>query len=259
MKRDNNKQGWRRIALLAFGGMLVGIGVVGSEPLLARLYQLHMDRSLAVAIERGDRAMLERLLDSGADPNFPLDYDAPKPTPATYFKNALLGPLRIPRIPYTTPLMLAVIHKRPNMVQELLRKGALVDARDEYRFTPLIMAISLHQHAIVRILLEHGADPNATNDLNTPPLAWAVQAGDTEDVLPLLAHGADPNTLDMDGRPVLYLATILDNKEAVRDLLRYHANPELAFHGWTTMNRVRYVNDKGLLRLFEEFLRFANG
>lgn len=258
-KRNKQRSVRRKVVLGVLAALLFVASLVGGEPLLARLYQLYNDRSLAVAIERGDNEMLLRLLNSGADPNFPLDYQNPKPTPATYLKNALHGPLRAPRIPVTTPLMLAVIHKRPDMVEELLAHGAFVDARDEYRFTPLIMALSLHQHAIVRLLLAHGADPNAQNDLNIPPIAWAIEVGDSDDVPLLLAHGANPNALDMDGRPVLYLAALLNDKKSIRALLRYNASPSLAFHGWTVLDLIRHRGDRELQQLFAPFLHPENG
>ncbi|CCW35135.1 ankyrin repeat-containing protein [Chthonomonas calidirosea] len=249
----------RKVILWLFAALLFVGSFAGGEPLLARLYQLYNDRSLAVAIERGDNAMLLRLLNAGADPNFPLDYENPKPTPATYLKNALHGPLRAPRVPVTTPLMLAVIHKRPDMVEELLAHGAFVDARDEYRFTPLFMALSLHQHAIVRLLLVHGADPNAQNDLDIPPIAWAIEVGDSDDVPLLLSHGANPNALDMDGRPVLYLATLLKDKKSIQALLHYNAIPSLSFHGWTVLDLVRHRGDRELQQLFAPFLQTEKG
>src|SRR5690606_28763712 len=92
---------------------------------------------LHLAIENGDRVMVERLLAAGADP------DQPDRTGET-------------------PLFLAARIGDPLIAAALIARGATVDARDpEYRQTPLMVAAREGHADIVELLLAHGADVNA--------------------------------------------------------------------------------------------------
>lgn len=60
-----------------------------------------------------------------------------------------------------TPLHVACHFGQVNMVEFLLRYGALVDAVTKMGYTPLHQAAQQGHGIIVKILLEHGASPNA--------------------------------------------------------------------------------------------------
>lgn len=68
----------------------------------------------------------------------------------------------------------------PDVVRDLIRYGAEVDARTESGLTPLLLAcqfLTPSSVSVVRILLENGADPAAADDKgNTALHALACQA-----------------------------------------------------------------------------------
>ncbi|KAF1980250.1 ankyrin, partial [Bimuria novae-zelandiae CBS 107.79] len=76
------------------------------------------------------------------------------------------------------------------LVELLLKRGALVNAKTLEGITPLACAYSSD---IVRVLLQYGADPNIPSSDGCTPLMTAARRGDSEVVEMLLADGADPN------------------------------------------------------------------
>jgi ankyrin repeat protein len=72
-----------------------------------------------------------------------------------------------------TPLHLAAIHCRTNVLALLLERGAKVDARAKGGATPLHLAAQAGCVDAVIILLQHGADINARDDDGHTPMARA--------------------------------------------------------------------------------------
>jgi len=58
----------------------------------------------------------------------------------------------------------------------LLDQGAALDARDELGRTPLMLAVMQRKTEVVRLLLDRGADPNIADSAGRTPL----QAGEAE-------------------------------------------------------------------------------
>lgn len=81
-----------------------------------------------------------------------------------------------------------------DMVRELIRHGADVDATNQLGDTPLMMASKLGNLPVARELVDAGADVNAY-DMGTkdkfPALYLAAQSGHADIVQYLLEHGAD--------------------------------------------------------------------
>src|SRR5262245_14064213 len=63
-----------------------------------------------------------------------------------------------------TILMVAIQHKHPDLVKELLARGADLNIANAKGETPLMLAIEGGQKDIILTLLQHGADPNALNE-----------------------------------------------------------------------------------------------
>jgi uncharacterized protein len=80
-------------------------------------------------------------------------------------------------------------------IQEFLKQGVDVNARNDYGSTPLMEAISGHRPATARALIEAGADVNATRYQFTP-LIFAVIARDVDTIKLLLGKGADPKAFN---------------------------------------------------------------
>lgn len=77
-----------------------------------------------------------------------------------------------------TPLLYAIMAKRPNTVKLLLEAGADANAsRGITKRAPLIIAIEKNQPEIVRLLLEHGADPCVKDTDGSSPLDIAKRWG----------------------------------------------------------------------------------
>ncbi|KAJ8002936.1 hypothetical protein DPEC_G00164140 [Dallia pectoralis] len=108
--------------------------------------------ALMYACVRGDEAMVQMLLDAGADIN--------SEVPNTVHKH----PSVYPETRQGTPLTFAVLHGHVPVVQLLLDaranvEGSLQDGMENYSETPLQLASAAGNFELVSLLLERGADP----------------------------------------------------------------------------------------------------
>ncbi|XP_057711410.1 ankyrin repeat and BTB/POZ domain-containing protein 3-A-like isoform X2 [Corythoichthys intestinalis] len=135
---------------------------------------------LMYACVRGDEAMVQMLLDAGADINGEV--------PAMVHKH----PSVYPDARGGTPLTFAVLHGHAPVVQLLLDnsanvEGSLQDGADNYAETPLQLAAAAGNFELVSLLLERGADPmigtTCRNGISSAPL------GDMNSFSLAAAHG----------------------------------------------------------------------
>lgn len=124
---------------------------------------------------------------------------------------------------YGTPLYLAAVAGRNDVVQTLLRFGADPNVKCPGGNPPLFDAASLGLAAIAVLLLESGASVNATSHDGVTALMAAVANGQRDVVHVLLNHGADPNLRAKDGTTALRLT---------RRRVRYL--PRLRHRSWRT-------------------------
>ncbi|KAM3870274.1 ankyrin repeat- and BTB/POZ domain-containing protein 3-B [Diretmus argenteus] len=135
---------------------------------------------LMYACVRGDEAMVQMLLDAGADINSEVPNSVHK-HPSVY-----------PETRQATPLTFAVLHGHVPVVQLLLDaranvEGSLQDGMENYTETPLQLASAAGNFELVRLLLERGADPMVgtmyRNGISTAP------QGDMNSYSLAAAHG----------------------------------------------------------------------
>uniref|UniRef100_A0A8C9XAL2 Ankyrin repeat and BTB domain containing 3 n=1 Tax=Sander lucioperca TaxID=283035 RepID=A0A8C9XAL2_SANLU len=135
---------------------------------------------LMYACVRGDEAMVQMLLDAGADIN--------SEVPNSVHKH----PSVFPEMRQATPLTFAVLHGHVPVVQLLLDakanvEGSLQDGMENYTETPLQLAAAAGNFELVSLLLERGADPMVgtmyRNGISTAP------QGDMNSYSLAAAHG----------------------------------------------------------------------
>ena len=117
------------------------------------------------------------------------------------------------------PLMRAVREGQVATVQDLLDKGADVNANDRDGGTPLMMAAIFGRDKIAQMLLASGADVNARDGEGKTALMWAAWKDNDTIVRILLAGGADLNAKDIYGITALMKAESAGHKDTVQ-LLR---------------------------------------
>ena len=202
---------------------------------------------LLLASVNGKAAMIERLLQAGADPNAALSRYG------------------------DTALMLAARTGNRDAIKVLLDHGAQVNKQETWGGTSALMwAVSERHPAAVKLLLEHGADVNARSKFvpsttgrgfegTTPvatnpgqpeefssgrltPLLFAAREGDWESARLLVAAGADVNATDGDGKNALGLAIFNGNYEVASFLIDNHADVNRAdAQNFTPLHQVSSV------------------
>lgn len=80
-------------------------------------------------------------------------------------------------------------------IEQLVRSGAEVEARDANRRTPLLVAVYRRDTAAAKALLEFGANPNALDIQSYDPLTIAAVHDDQPMLTLLLAAGANPRAI----------------------------------------------------------------
>ncbi|MFG2827053.1 ankyrin repeat domain-containing protein [Streptomyces sp. NPDC048434] len=131
-----------------------------------------------------------------------------------------------------TPLYLAAVGGRTDIVRLLLEAGASPDAESRgepgSEGLPLCAAACWDHAEVVRELLAHGADPNLREDDGTSysALMWAATGGHHRTVRLLLEAHADPDAGNRDRTPLMAAAE-RGSIAVVRALLRHDADPQL--------------------------------
>ena len=115
---------------------------------------------------------------------------------------------------------------QPDLVVELLKKGADANVATEGGDTALMMATWNRDFDTVKILLEHGVSVKATNFNGETPLMLATYNGSDGKIVQLfLDAGADPNAKGNSGATTLIYAASTGDAAAAEKLLKAGADP----------------------------------
>ena len=187
-------------------------------------------KSLYEAVERTDRAGINRLIGQGADVNAGAgDGHTPLHQAASEGHTAVVELLiakgadaMAAGLDGGTPLHQAASNGHTAVVELLIAKGADVNAWKADAGTPLHQAASEGHTAVVELLIAKGADVNAWSADPGTPLHQAASKGHTAVVELLLAKkGVHVNARDENGYTPLRSAVNL-GREDIIELLRQH-------------------------------------
>ncbi len=154
-----------------------------------------------------------------------------------------------------TPLMLAILEKRPKLASELVKLGANVNNTLDGQQSPLLLACTHQALETVELLIENGADVTfkGWSPFNVPgsgqirienvtPLFMASQVGNTEIARLLINRGADVNLMASHGFTPLMAALKHHQNDTAKFLIENGARidddpPEkLQVDSWACLN-----------------------
>ena len=128
-----------------------------------------------------------------------------------------------------TPLHLATLRGMEETVEYLLAGGADANPRDGNGVTPLHISAYIGNAGIAELLMARCADVNARENEGHTPLHIASGRGSREVAWMLLRHGADATALDLYGRTARSIAVAKQDRE-IDGMIRWAAS-EVAASG----------------------------
>lgn len=123
-----------------------------------------------------------------------------------------------------TALHFAIYLEKKNIVELLLKKGAKVNAINEYKQTPLHYTFYKNNLELARLLLNHGANINCRNVWGVTPFSQVVRKGYLKGIQFLIKRGADINLQNNHGKSPLHEAVGRGYVKIVTLLLKHGAD-----------------------------------
>lgn len=171
-------------------------------------------------------ALIELLLEKGANPNLPVNYPALHQAIADnqfdIVKLLIQNGVNINTqdVNGDTPLHKAVENKNEEITAFLLKQKLIaVNTSNNKGKTPLHLAVCDNYSHINFLLIENGANINAQDANGNTPLHEAIQNGNQGTTDLLLRYNANVNIQNNHGHSPLHIAAIHDNYEAAKTLL----------------------------------------
>lgn len=212
-------------------------GVAINEP----IYHTHITTALVLAIQNRHIQLARLLLEHGADPN--LEKEIWSPLQAAVCNDDLATVQLLlqygakPDIPFKqdlliasgylytgwTPLIVAVEHSQPQIIDALLKAGAQALKTDKIGKDALHHALEVEKPSVLILqrLLKEGYPLNSNGEY----LNAAVERGQVDAVQILVQAGAQVNCPDADGDTSLLKIRFEEHPELLKVLLEQDANP----------------------------------
>ncbi len=154
----------------------------------------------------------------------------------------------------TTQLFMAISDGDHTRVQELIKKGANIELRDNQGATPLILAARLGNNTIVKILLKNKADINAVDSyFKDTALNWACYNGHKNVVETLIANKADIHIRDRDGYTALMDAVSNGHIHIVELLIKHGARiDDQSYRGYTAFSLAKIKDYTDIVELLRK-------
>ena len=124
----------------------------------------------------------------------------------------------------TTPLICAAVSGHVQVMGELIRAGARLNAKDNYKQTALHKAICCGHSSVVTTLIKAGANLNEQDEDGITPLMDAANRGHHQVVGELIRAGARVNAKDDRKRTALHRASCCGHSSVVTTLIKAGAN-----------------------------------
>ncbi|XP_027286095.1 ankyrin repeat domain-containing protein 27 isoform X3 [Cricetulus griseus] len=121
----------------------------------------------------------------------------------------------------SSPLHMAALHGRTDLVPLLLKHGAYSGARNTSQAVPLHLACQQGHFQVVKCLLDSNAKPDKKDLGGNTPLIYACSGGHHEVAALLLQHGASINASNNRGNTALHEA-VMGRHALVVELLLFH-------------------------------------
>jgi hypothetical protein len=148
------------------------------------------------------------------------------------------------------PLHAAAWFDRPEMLEELLRRGATLALVDSEGRTPLTLAIDRDARQALRVLIAAGADLETRDSDGTTPIVRAAWGGHAEVVRALAAAGADVRARGSRGATLLIAAVDSADVDTVRVVLDLDVDREAEDdEGSTAADRAGLLRDGAIADL----------
>ncbi|GAB9476384.1 hypothetical protein Gpo141_00013450, partial [Globisporangium polare] len=112
-----------------------------------------------------------------------------------------------------------------DIIAELLRNGAEIDARNKEGETALFYAAGYGRLGAVQQLINHGAVVDAATENGMTPLLRAADSGGLDVVRELIKNDADMHATTKDGRSVIHCAAAGRDSDVVAELLSRGVDP----------------------------------
>ena len=152
-----------------------------------------------------------------------------------------------------TPLHYAAQKCSAEIVLELLKMGAKVDATDKFGQIPLHQGAGRGLDAIVQILLESGSLVNARDESGATSLSVAAACGHVGVMVLLLNRGAHVNAEGPNGATCLHMAAMMGQEKVARLLLENGAEVNAAdVQGNLPLHRALMRGHEAVVRLLLE-------